>query len=126
MKIDIVLSRAAALVSLVAGVEAAHGHGHHARHHHRDVQTLEKKGGHCKFPSGEGLISITPHLDNGGWAMSPDQPCKPGGYCPYACPSGQVSMQWDPKATSYSYPMSMVSACDKLEMSCRVRNLIGK
>jgi hypothetical protein len=41
--------------------------------------------------------------------MSPNQPCKPGNYCPYACPPGQVSMQWDPEATSYSYPMSMVS-----------------
>jgi hypothetical protein len=41
--------------------------------------------------------------------MSPNQPCKPGNYCPYACPPGQVSMQWDPEATSYAYPMSMVS-----------------
>ncbi|KAJ5161705.1 hypothetical protein N7492_007097 [Penicillium capsulatum] len=101
----------AALVALIASVEARHGH-HHARHHEaRSVDTndtvLVKKSGQCQFPSDAGLVSITPHQQNAGWAMSPNQRCKPGNYCPYACPPGQVSMQWDPKATSYSYPMSM-------------------
>lgn len=67
-----------------------------------------RKRGQCAFPTGAGLIAVTPGSANGGWAMSPDQPCRPGSYCPYACPSGQVSVQWDPKATSYSYPQSMV------------------
>lgn len=107
-------SRAAALLCLTAGIEAAHhGHHHHAHHrrHEADITVeapLEKKGGHCKFPSDAGLVAVTPSSLNGGWAMSPDQSCTPGNYCPYACPSGQMSMQWDPEATSYSYPMSMV------------------
>jgi len=67
------------------------------------------KSGQCAFPSDAGLVAVTPSSSNGGWAMSPDQPCTPGNYCPYACPPGQISMQWDPDATSYSYPMSMVS-----------------
>lgn len=71
-------------------------------------QTLEARGGKCQFPTDAGLVAVTPNEKNAGWAMSPDQPCKPGNYCPYACPPGQVSMQWDPEATSYSYPMSMV------------------
>ena len=70
--------------------------------------SLEKRTGQCEFPSDAGLVAV-PGQSNGGWAMSPDQCCEPGGYCPYACPPGQVSMQWDPSATSYSYPISMVS-----------------
>lgn len=31
-----------------------------------------------------------------------------GSYCPYACPAGQLMAQWDPKATKYAYPESMV------------------
>ncbi|ETI25399.1 hypothetical protein G647_02172 [Cladophialophora carrionii CBS 160.54] len=68
---------------------------------------VEKRQGQCAFPTDAGLVPVTPGRQNGGWAMSPDQPCTPGSYCPYACPPGQVSMQWDPSATSYSYPKSM-------------------
>lgn len=105
----------AALVALIATVEARHGH-HHARHHeaHSGNATdtvLVKKNSQCQFPSDAGLVSVTPKEQNAGWAMSPDEPCKPGNYCPYACPPGKVSMQWDPKATSYNYPMSKVSYC---------------
>ena len=71
--------------------------------------SLEKRQGQCVFPFDAGLVAVTPGSQNGGWAMSPNQPCTPGSYCPYACPPGQVSMQWDPSATSYSYPKSMVS-----------------
>jgi len=70
---------------------------------------LVKRGGQCAFPTDAGLVAVTPGSANAGWAMSPDQACEPGNYCPYACPPGQVSMQWDPKATSYTYPQSMVS-----------------
>lgn len=69
---------------------------------------LGKRTGQCAFPEEAGLVPV-PGSSNGGWAMSPDECCEPGGYCPYACPPGQISMQWDPKATSYSYPQSMVS-----------------
>lgn len=69
---------------------------------------LERRGGLCEFPTDAGLVAVTPNDSNGGWAMSPDQFCLPGNFCPYACPPGQVMAQWDPEATSYSYPMSMV------------------
>lgn len=118
MKFEIASSRAAALVALIASVEAAkHGHGHHHHLHHQqsvpevDMNvTLEKKSGQCQFPTNVGLVPVTPNAQNAGWAMSPNQPCLPGNYCPYACPPGQVSMQWDPAATSYTYPLSMVSS----------------
>lgn len=70
---------------------------------------LPKRGGQCPFPTDAGLVAVTPGSANAGWAMSPDQVCEPGNYCPYACPPGQVSVQWDPTATSYTYPQSMVS-----------------
>lgn len=115
MKFEIASSRAAALIALIASADAArHGHGH--THAHRqearsvpENASLQKKSGQCQFPSDAGLVSITPNEQNAGWAMSPNQPCLPGNYCPYACPPGQVSMQWDPLATSYTYPLSMVS-----------------
>ncbi|KAJ5879711.1 hypothetical protein N7455_003176 [Penicillium solitum] len=103
MKFQITSFRAAALVALIASAEAAK-HGHGQSHNH---VALQKRSGKCEFPSDAGLVEITPNEKNAGWAMSPDEPCEPGNYCPYACPPGQVSMQWDPKATSYSYPMSM-------------------
>lgn len=111
MKFKISSSRAAALVALIASVDAAHHGHHHARHHHEtrsENVTLEKKSGQCQFPTDVGLVPITPNEQNAGWAMSPNQPCLPGNYCPYACPPGQVMMQWDPEATSYTYPLSMV------------------
>ncbi|KAJ5937715.1 hypothetical protein N7454_004057 [Penicillium verhagenii] len=111
MKFDISPARAAALVALIASVEAAHHGHHHAQHHEArtvpGTTTLQKKSGQCQFPTDAGLVAVTPNEENAGWAMSPNQPCKPGNYCPYACPAGQVSMQWDPEATSYTYPMSM-------------------
>jgi hypothetical protein len=75
---------------------------------HAEIK-LEKRGGQCQFPTDAGLVAVTPGSQNAGWAMSPDQPCLPGNYCPYACPPGQLSLQWDPSATSYKYPESMVS-----------------
>ncbi|KAL9037247.1 MAG: hypothetical protein Q9180_003828 [Flavoplaca navasiana] len=75
---------------------------------------VEKRTGQCQFPEDAGLVHVS-GLSNGGWAMSPDECCEPGGYCPYACPPGQVSMQWDPHATEYAYPQSMHGGlfCDK-------------
>ena len=87
-------------------------------HHHHKKHTLVKRG-QCEFPSGKGLVSVTPGAMNAGWAMSPDQPCKPGMYCPYACPPGQLMAQWDPKATSYTYPASMVSLLIGADWSIR-------
>lgn len=113
----------ASALLLLATIVHAHKGAHeqleaiHKRHHE---QRLERKAanetedhelikrGTCAFPADAGLVAVTPGSANAGWAMSPDQSCQPGCYCPYACPPGQVSMQWDPKATSYGYPQSMV------------------
>ena len=72
----------------------------------RDVEV--KRQTQCQFPTNLGLVPITPDQQNAGWAMSPNQPCTSGTWCPYACPPGQWTAQWDPAATSYSYPISMV------------------
>ncbi|KAF3491224.1 uncharacterized protein GIQ15_00741 [Arthroderma uncinatum] len=123
----------AVLCFLASASEAGHANLHNyapglSRHHghqnfhrsvpaveERGVSFVEKRGGQCQFPTDAGLVSVTPNEQNAGWAMSPDQPCKPGSYCPYACPPGQVMAQWDPDATSYSYPASMNGGlyCDK-------------
>lgn len=94
-------------------------HNHKRAHSSPRVETIEdggsrdglKRRGTCDFPHGSGLVAVTPGSSNAGWAMSPDQPCTPGNYCPYACPPGQVMAQWNPLATSYTYPLSMVSGC---------------
>ncbi|PGG97581.1 hypothetical protein AJ79_09144 [Helicocarpus griseus UAMH5409] len=119
MKAPAIASMAATSAILLASVaDAGHSHGHvpikhHHMHRHLDssasdaANKVERRGGKCAFPTDCGLVPITTDKMNAGWAMSPDQPCEPGNYCPYACPPGQVSAQWDPKATSYSYPISM-------------------
>ncbi len=71
-----------------------------------------KKRNSCSFPTNAGLVAVTPGSSNSGWAMSPDQSCAPGSYCPYACPPGKVMQQWSPEATSYTYPESMVCVED--------------
>lgn len=60
-----------------------------------------KRSGTCLFPDNDSLVAITPSSSNAGWAMSPDQTCTYGSYCPYACPMGQLMDQWDPQATAY-------------------------
>jgi len=110
-----------ALVALVsvtsAGTEHSfplrHRHSRRTGHRHSHKRHPElaavKRQGQCVFPTGVGLVAVTPDQENAGWAMSPNQPCTPGSYCPIACPSGQVMAQWDPAATSYTYPLSMVT-----------------
>ncbi|WKT45670.1 SUN family [Fusarium oxysporum f. sp. vasinfectum] len=71
---------------MVAGKQ--HGHRHNGFEHlrqHLPVQssTLEKRGGRCQFPTDDpNMVAVTPDAKNAGWAMSPDQECKPGSYCP--------------------------------------------
>lgn len=141
----------AALVLLLADVDAhSHSHAqmHQARrallpvqrrhaHSHSSVRrgatspraspfesALERRGTTCPFPTDAGLVAVAPDKMNGGWAMAPDVACKSGLYCPYACPPGQVMAQWDPKATSYTYPQSMVgdgaNLCTRKANWCRM------
>ncbi|KAI9786274.1 MAG: hypothetical protein M1816_008083 [Peltula sp. TS41687] len=76
---------------------------------------LNKRESKCEFPSDAGLVAVTPGEKNAGWALSRDRACEPDSYCPYACPPGQLMAQWDPDATSYTYPQSQNGGlhCDK-------------
>lgn len=111
------------LVSLAAQPVAAHvGHRHlhqeykQAHNHSHGAEELEQqlkprgrlvnRSGQCAFPEDLGLVTVTPGELNAGWAMSPDQECTAGSYCPFACPPGQVMNQWKPGST-YVYPDSM-------------------
>ncbi|KAL7916061.1 hypothetical protein GGI35DRAFT_473375 [Trichoderma velutinum] len=108
---------AVVLLSLPAGtVASSHRRFHqlpNKKHTHlRSPHTVEDsnsivKRGQCAFPTDDpNLVAVTPDAENAGWAMSPDQPCQPGHYCPIACKPGMVMAQWDPDS-SYSYPASM-------------------
>src|SRR5437667_9801146 len=59
------------------------------KHHKRNIESPVKRQNPCQFPTDVGLVPVTPGAQNAGWAMSPDQPCKPNNYCPYACPPGR-------------------------------------
>ncbi|TVY39543.1 Uncharacterized protein LSUB1_G004866 [Lachnellula subtilissima] len=120
--LDIQKAIGAAVLLLSVPCDAKHGHGlshlgglrtrhnhQHKRHASPNVESIEdglEKRGTCQFPTNAGMVSV-PGASNGGWAMSPDQSCTPGNYCPYACPPGKVMAQWDKSATSYTYPLSM-------------------
>ncbi|KUJ16709.1 uncharacterized protein LY89DRAFT_63125 [Mollisia scopiformis] len=108
-------------LSHLGSLERRHNH-HKKAHTSPRVEGIEgphtndlKKRSTCPFPSNAGLVAVTPGSSNGGWAMSPDQPCGLNSYCPYACPPGQVMAQWSPAATSYTYPESMAGGlyCDE-------------
>lgn len=89
-------------------------HTHLRSHAVEDANSIVKRG-QCAFPTDDpNLVAVTPDAQNAGWAMSPDQPCKPGSYCPIACKPGMVMAQWDPDS-SYTYPASMVSCCYNAE-----------
>ncbi|KUI68117.1 putative secreted beta-glucosidase adg3 [Cytospora mali] len=90
-----------------------HNHTHHDHGVDENLELLKPRGrlvnrsGQCAFPEGEaGLVTITPSSLNKGWAMSPDQECTAGSYCPFACEPGMVMNQWK-KGTTYQYPESM-------------------
>ncbi|CAI1651789.1 hypothetical protein SEUBUCD646_0M03820 [Saccharomyces eubayanus] len=68
--------------------------------HHEHV----KHGGTCDFPNYDGMVAVQKGGSNAGWAISPDQECSHGTWCPYACQPGQLMGQWDPSATTYAYP----------------------
>jgi hypothetical protein len=101
---------------IVASTTSHRAHHFHARQHahqhpNRSLATpksLQRRSGECEFPTNDpNLVAVTPGEANGGWAMSPDQECLPGNYCPIACKSGMVMNQWKPNSV-YTYPSSMV------------------
>lgn len=57
---------------------------HHRRH------GLVKRG-QCQFPTDAGLVAVSPGAQNAGWAMSPDQPCKPGMSSDSLCVAGKIN-----------------------------------
>lgn len=108
---------AAIAVTLLAGPSTILGKSHRHLEHsighmrpHLPVQAapIAKRSGKCQFPTDDpNMVAVTPDEKNAGWAMSPDQECKPGSYCPFACKPGMVMNQWEPDST-YDYPSSMV------------------
>ncbi|KJZ79869.1 hypothetical protein HIM_00583 [Hirsutella minnesotensis 3608] len=100
---------------LAARMRRAHGHAHELIHSRAKMGLVQKRGGQCQFPTDDpNLVAITPEGKNAGWAMSPDQECKPGSYCPIACKPGMVMAQWDPKSTySTSSRMNGGLFCDR-------------
>ncbi|ODV64268.1 uncharacterized protein ASCRUDRAFT_73929 [Ascoidea rubescens DSM 1968] len=117
------------------------------RHHHNDHhlhKESKRDTGTCSFPDDLGLVAVNKDGTGNGWAISKDVTCKAGSYCPYACPEGYLSAQWDPSATSYSYPESQYGGlkcnsdgtlskpfsnkpyCYKGKGTLKVNNKIGK
>lgn len=78
----------------------------------------------CKFPKKKDLVPVYEDGVNAGWAMSPDEACIPGKYCPYACPPGQLMNQWNPDATTYLYPTSMDGGFTATVMALLVNHLV--
>lgn len=99
-------------------LKQAHNHSHveqdHAEQQLKPRGRLTNRSGQCAFPEEAGLVTVTPSMMNAGWAMSPDEECTAGSYCPFACPSGKVMNQWKP-GSSYVYPESMYGGlyCDE-------------
>ncbi|KAG6069678.1 hypothetical protein E4U16_007518 [Claviceps sp. LM84 group G4] len=118
MKLSVIKFFLGTVAALSAGSDATASHrrlhqlsnrisSHHSHGHSRVENNALVKRGNCAFPTDDpDLVPVTPGSKNAGWAMSPDQECKPGGYCPFACKPGMVMAQWDPHS-SYVYPVSM-------------------
>ncbi|GAB1319085.1 Glycoside hydrolase family 132 protein [Madurella fahalii] len=99
-------------------ISADHGHGHrhaHDQYAKRHTHDHERGGllgapkaarkATCSLPNHPDLVYV-PGAENNGFAMSPDEPCEDGKWCPIACVPGKVMAQWKPN-TTYNYPESM-------------------
>ncbi|KAG5967600.1 hypothetical protein E4U58_002136 [Claviceps cyperi] len=118
MKLSVIQFILGTVAALSAGSDATASHrrlhqlskrisSHHRHNHSRVENKALVKRGNCAFPTDDPtLVPVTPGSMNAGWAMSPDQECKPGRYCPFACKPGMVMAQWDPHS-SYVFPASM-------------------
>ncbi|KAJ4398294.1 hypothetical protein N0V85_006318 [Neurospora sp. IMI 360204] len=112
---------AASLIFSAQPVSAGHGGHRHlherpTRRHSRvektiesvempQLQKLQKRKPQCSLPDHPDLVFVPGGMNN-GFAMSPDEPCEDGKWCPYACVPGKVMAQWEPNST-YQYPQSM-------------------
>lgn len=80
LSISTAISAALAILSQVVNAEPQSPHASMARRHmhshHKRTDVVKR--GQCEFPTDAGLVAVTPGEQNAGWAMSPDQPCKPG------------------------------------------------
>ena len=99
--------------ALASSYAHRHAHNHYGRSHfHAAPETNSTpelaRRATCSLPNDPDLVSV-PGASNNGFAMSPDQTCSDGGYCPYACVPGKVMAQWKP-GTTYVYPESQVSS----------------
>lgn len=105
----------AALVLLCAETSYAHSHGHRRHTHshslrhakiHAEVEkpAVEKRKSTCTLPDHSDLHFVPGDVNN-GFAMSPDQPCEDGMYCPIACKPGKVMAQWEADTTYESESM---------------------
>ncbi|SCU89990.1 LADA_0F01090g1_1 [Lachancea dasiensis] len=113
------------LVLLATGSQAVDSYNNLHNHEHakklgkkvhgKEVSHLFRRDGTCSFPDHDGMVAVQSGGQNGGWAMSSDESCKYGSWCPYACSPGQLAGQWDPEAKSYSYPQSQYGGlyCDE-------------
>ncbi|KAL2137395.1 hypothetical protein VTI74DRAFT_16 [Chaetomium olivicolor] len=81
-----------------------HGHGHQLGEAAASPKVVARKAT-CSLPDDPDLVRV-PGADNNGFAMSPDEPCEDGKWCPLACVPGKVMAQWKPN-TAYTYPESM-------------------
>ncbi|KAL2024016.1 hypothetical protein VTK56DRAFT_251 [Thermocarpiscus australiensis] len=99
-------------------VSANHNHGHrqaheqYARRHTHNHRSGELPAAPkvprkvaCFLPDDPDLVRVPGDVNN-GFAMSPDEACEDGKWCPLACVSGKVMAQWKPN-TTYTYPESM-------------------
>ncbi|KAK1762240.1 hypothetical protein QBC33DRAFT_581859 [Phialemonium atrogriseum] len=86
------------------GKKHTHGHGQSFVELVGAPKAVEKRTT-CSLPDHPDLVRIA-GADNNGFAMSPDQTCDSGKYCPFACVPGKVMAQWEPNST-YAYPQSM-------------------
>ena len=97
---------------------AMNGHRHaHDQYAKRQSHNSDRNSGEllvkrssCSLPDDSDLVHV-PGADNNGFAMSPDEPCEDGKWCPFACVPGKVMAQWEPNST-YIYPQSMVGPID--------------
>ena len=97
-----------------AHVEYARRHGHGHGHEQRQADEIigapkvAARKASCSLPDDADLVRVPGDVNN-GFAMSPDEPCEDGKWCPIACVSGKVMAQWKPNTTQV-YPESMVGS----------------